>query len=125
MSPLMNGPRALRGLLGRIDHKVIPRPKIPAPRTGPIIPTFRPPGGELYERSKALSPKGGLDSCITAASYGEESSIVRGAIQPSPTLDKQMPKESTHTVINTPKQMVPSASTSKVPPWQLYKEYVY
>ena len=75
----------------------------------------------MNERSEAPSPKDGLDKSVIATSYGKESSTVGGAIQPSSTLDGQKPKKATHTIISGLKQML-GASTSKVPPWQLYKE---
>ena len=92
-------------LVGRVNRQGIPQLRMPALRTGPIVPTFRPPSWELYERSEA-SPEGSLDSFATATSYSEESSIVRTTIQPSPTPDEQEL----------------GATTSKVPGWQLYKE---
>ena len=121
MSPVMNRSRVLCVLVGRIDHQVTPQPRMPAPRTGPILPTFRPPGGELYERSEAPSPKGGSDSSITAASYSEESPIVREAIPPSLTPDEQNPKKSRSTVKYKREQKL-GATTSKMLPWQIYRE---
>ena len=94
---------------------------MPALGASPIVPIFRPPGGETNECSKAPSREGGLAKPIIATSYDEESSIVRGAIQPSPALDGQKPGKSTHTVINGLKKLL-GVSTSKVPAWQLYKE---
>ena len=75
----------------------------------------------MYERSEAPPPKGGSDISTTTTSSREESSIVRGAVQPSPTLGEQKPKESTHTVIDRPKQML-SETAWRVPAWDLYKQ---